>query len=120
MRIGELSRRTGVSDRLLRYYEEQRLLRPARSANGYRVYTETDVTTVRHIRTLLAAGLSTSTIVNLLPCITETGEVLAPTCTRVRADLEKEYRRVSATIQDMRLSQMMLKSILGANAAPST
>jgi DNA-binding transcriptional MerR regulator len=34
MRIGELSRRTGVSQRSLRYYEEQGLLMPARLASG--------------------------------------------------------------------------------------
>ncbi|GAA5178872.1 hypothetical protein GCM10023322_07070 [Rugosimonospora acidiphila] len=57
MRIGTLARETGVSERLLRYYEEQGLLRPVRLANGYREYDESDVTTVSHIRALLAAGL---------------------------------------------------------------
>jgi DNA-binding transcriptional MerR regulator len=46
MRIGELSRRTGVNERLLRYYEEQGLLRPDRLPSGYRVYAESDVQTV--------------------------------------------------------------------------
>jgi MerR family regulatory protein len=36
LRIGELSRRTGVPTRMLRYYEEQDLLHPERDANGYR------------------------------------------------------------------------------------
>ena len=43
MRIGELSRRTGVPERLLRYYEEQDLLHPQRLPSGYREYTEEDV-----------------------------------------------------------------------------
>jgi hypothetical protein len=34
MLIGELSTRTGVSQRLLRYYEEQGLLSRARDPNG--------------------------------------------------------------------------------------
>jgi hypothetical protein len=39
MRIGELSRRTGVPTRMLRYYEEQDLLRPEQAANNYRCYS---------------------------------------------------------------------------------
>ncbi|HYN94964.1 MAG TPA: MerR family transcriptional regulator [Pilimelia sp.] len=114
MRIGELSRRTGVSERLLRYYEQQRLLLPARSANGYRSYSERDVATVRRIRTLLTAGLSTSTIVNVLPCVTENGEFLTPTCSRTRAELEDERRRISAAIEDLQVTRTILESVLGA------
>ena len=36
MRISELSRRTGVSIRSLRYYEQKRLLCARRLSNGYR------------------------------------------------------------------------------------
>jgi MerR family copper efflux transcriptional regulator len=40
MRISELARATGVSPHALRHYERLGLLRPARSANGYRDYPE--------------------------------------------------------------------------------
>ena len=40
--IGELSCRTGVPARLLRYYEEQDLLHPERDGSGYRSYREAD------------------------------------------------------------------------------
>ncbi|MEU6192280.1 MerR family DNA-binding transcriptional regulator [Streptomyces sp. NPDC047061] len=40
MKIGELSHRTGVSTRLLRYYEQQGLLHPSRLPNGYRDFHE--------------------------------------------------------------------------------
>ncbi|WP_304451483.1 MerR family transcriptional regulator [Nocardiopsis sp. YSL2] len=68
MLIGELSERTGVSRRLLRYYEEQGLLDSTRSANGYRVYDPGAVRTVRHIRAMLDMGLTTQVIAALLPC----------------------------------------------------
>ena len=42
-RIGELSRRTGISAQLLRAWEHRYgLFHPARSAGGYRLYTEED------------------------------------------------------------------------------
>ena len=78
MLIGELSRRTGVHAHLLRYYESQGLLTPARSAGGYREYAEEALVTVTQIRKLLEAGLSTSAIGFLLPCVTGTAPVLEP------------------------------------------
>ncbi|WP_067485230.1 MerR family transcriptional regulator [Actinomadura hibisca] len=72
MLIGELSRRTGVNTHQLRYYESQGLLEPDRGLNGYREYGEDAILTVRQIRNLLEAGLSTQTIEYLLPCATGT------------------------------------------------
>lgn len=72
MKIGEFSKRTTTSPRLLRYYEEQGLLTPARSDNGYRVYTEHMVDRVVQIRGLLDAGLPTSIIRDVLPCLDNT------------------------------------------------
>lgn len=58
MRIGTLSRRTGASVRMIRYYAAHGLLEPRRSANGYREFTEDDVAIVEGIRCLLASGLN--------------------------------------------------------------
>jgi DNA-binding transcriptional MerR regulator len=67
VRIGELSGRTGVPARLLRYYEEQGLLQPERDASGYRSYTAADAGRVRQLRGLLEAGLTTEIIRRILP-----------------------------------------------------
>jgi DNA-binding transcriptional MerR regulator len=69
MKIGDLAEATGVSTRLLRYYEEQGLLHPERSANGYRSYEFTAVEIVKQIRALLHAGLPTEVIRCALPCL---------------------------------------------------
>jgi DNA-binding transcriptional MerR regulator len=59
MRIGELSRRTGVSPELLRAWEQRYgLLRPTRSDGGYRLYSGDDEDRVRRTRALIAGGLS--------------------------------------------------------------
>ncbi len=69
MRIGELSERTGVSRRLLRYYEAQNLIQPNRSDNGYRDYDPRLVDRVAQIRGLLDAGMPTRVIAMILPCL---------------------------------------------------
>lgn len=114
MRIGELSRRTGVSERLLRYYEEQHLLQPERSPSGYREYSEADIGVVRRIRSLLAAGLSTTTIAAVLPCVREEGERLVPTCSVMLADLTQERRRIIQAINDLQASREALDTVIAA------
>jgi len=59
LRIGELSRRSGVSPELLRAWERRYgLLRPERSAGGLRLYAAADVERVRLMREHLAEGFA--------------------------------------------------------------
>ncbi|GAA4602531.1 MerR family transcriptional regulator [Actinoallomurus liliacearum] len=114
MRIGELSRRTGVHERLLRYYEEQGLLHPERRPSGYREYSDTDIDTVRRIRSLLAAGLNTSTIATILPCLRDDGDRLVPTCSDLLADLHRERDRITRSIADLQTSLGALDRVIAA------
>ncbi|MEV5985318.1 MerR family transcriptional regulator [Streptomyces sp. NPDC052051] len=114
MRMGEMVRRTGVSERLLRYYEEQGLLAPERLPSGYRVYGDADVDTVRRIRALLAAGLPTATIAQVLPCVRDDGAGLAPVCPDLVAQLRGERERITHAIKDLQASQGMLDTIIAA------
>ncbi|MFI6287170.1 MerR family transcriptional regulator [Streptomyces sp. NPDC051018] len=114
MRMGEFSRRTGVSQRLLRYYEEQGLLRPSRKPSGYREFSEEDITTVRGIRILLGAGLSTATIAELLPCMVDDGLILAPGCPGMLPDLNRERERLDEAVADLLTARATLDSIIAA------
>ncbi|MFI7640243.1 MerR family transcriptional regulator [Nonomuraea sp. NPDC049400] len=115
MRIGDLAHRTGVSRRLLRYYEEQGLLRPVRMPNGYREYGEPDVAAVRHIRTMLAAGLPTAVIARLLDCVHDDGDRMVPTaCPGMVSNLRRERERISATIEQLQTSQRALDTMLAS------
>ena len=59
LRIGELSRRLGVSAHVLRAWERRYgLLHPQRSASGYRLYSQADEDRVRRMQAHLARGLS--------------------------------------------------------------
>ncbi|MFA1538753.1 MerR family transcriptional regulator [Actinomadura monticuli] len=113
MRIGELASTTGVSRRLLRYYEDQGLLHPARLANGYREYDDADVTAVRHIRALLTAGLPTAAIAGLLHCVRdEDGRTVPSPCPTMITKLRQERSRITETITRLRTSQQALDSFL--------
>ena len=59
LRIGELSRRVGVSDHVLRAWETRYgLLAPVRSPGGFRLYSDSDEHRVRRMQFHLAQGLS--------------------------------------------------------------
>jgi DNA-binding transcriptional MerR regulator len=59
LRIGEFARRVGVSPELLRAWERRYgLLRPVRSAGGFRLYTAEDAARVARMRRALDEGLS--------------------------------------------------------------
>ncbi|MGW4809600.1 MerR family transcriptional regulator [Kitasatospora sp. NPDC004272] len=99
MRIGELSERTGVSRRLLRYYEEQELLVPERSTNGYRVYDGRCVDRVLQIRGLLDSGLPTRVIRQILPCLTTQVIHISGATPETIATLERERDRLAERIE---------------------
>ena len=59
MKIGEVAKKTGVSLRTIRYYEELRLIVPrTRTRGGFRLYHEETVTRIRLIQSLQELGLS--------------------------------------------------------------
>ncbi|MFF2810530.1 MerR family transcriptional regulator [Streptomyces sp. NPDC058000] len=110
MRIGELARRAGVSARVLRYYEQRGLLCAGRDANGYRTYDTDAVETVTRIRELLATGLNTESIRDLLPCA-QGGPGLNP-CTFSCGVVERQMAQLDAEIAELQ----QRRAALGAYA----
>ncbi len=66
IRIGDLARRTGLTIRTIRYYEELGLLESVkRVENGIRVYTAEDERRLRFIQRLKVLGLSLQEMISL-------------------------------------------------------
>ena len=67
MNIGTLAHRTGLSPKMIRYYERIGLVvPPARTANGYRIYGENDFHTVHFIERARHLGFRVEGICRLL------------------------------------------------------
>lgn len=113
MRIGELARRTGVSERMLRYYEHEGLLKPKRTDSGYRDYSPGEIDAVRRIRVLSSAGLKISNIRMLLPCVLGAAPVFHP-CAEVRAALLHEAEKLEAKLSHLSESRQIVASLLHA------
>jgi DNA-binding transcriptional MerR regulator len=117
MQIGELAARTGVPDRLLRYYEERALLTPRRTPGGHRVFEEADVERVATVRALLAAGLTTEMIAIVLPCTELRDGELRGTCPEMAAHLARHRARLTASISRLEQSRDALDKVRVAPAS---
>ncbi|MFI1990892.1 MerR family transcriptional regulator [Actinoplanes sp. NPDC020271] len=114
MRIGDLATKAQVSVRALRYYEEQGLLASTRSDSGQRHYGDKAVNRVQLIQQLYAAGLSSKTIAELLPCV-DAG-VSTP---ESRERLLAERDRINTQIADLILTRDRLNEIIDVTSRPN-
>ncbi len=111
MRIGELAARTGASVRSLRYYEEQGLLHAERSYSGQRNYDEGAVGRVNLLRQLYGAGLNSTTIAALLPCVDAPSTGLTEESIAL---MEREHARLGRQIDDLVTTQAQLAYLVDA------
>lgn len=58
MNIKEVSKRAGLPPKTIRYYEDIGLIRPQRSANGYRVFQQRDLHKLAFLARARALGFS--------------------------------------------------------------
>jgi len=115
VRIGELSRRTGVSPELLRAWElRYGLLEPSRTVGRFRLYSEADIALVRRMRANLDAGLSASEAARV--ALAERSQVDSPGLSEAADDLARSlesYDDVGAQAAlDMLLAAFSLDTVV--------
>ena len=117
MRIGELSRLTGVSLESLRYYEQAQLLNPPlRSPSNYRVYGEEHLEQVRFIRHCRSLDIGLSEIRQLLLLRSQPQQ----SCLSVNALLDAKLAQVEQRLAELTRLQQELQQLRGRCSAPAS
>jgi len=117
VRIGDLAEQTGASVRSLRYYEEQGLLVADRTTSGQRTYPEDAVARVRLLRQLYNAGLSSTTIATVMPCVDSPS---ARSTQATIAVMEREHARLGTQIDDLVATRAQLAYLITAASECAT
>lgn len=109
--IKELSAKTGVSPKTIRYYESIELLpAPSRAANGYRLYNETDLERLNFIRRARALDFTLEEIAAIL-AFRERGE---PPCCFVMTTIQQRVAAIEARIHDLQRLHQELAALYEA------
>lgn len=105
---------------MLRYYEAQGLLHPGRTRAGHRTYTPAHARIVKHIRSLVAAGLTTSTIARVLPCLLDDGTAVPATCPVLINTLKDELSALEMTLATLADARTTLAQLIASSTRAAT
>ncbi|MGN6578674.1 MAG: Cu(I)-responsive transcriptional regulator [Bordetella sp.] len=101
MNIGQAAQATGISAKMIRYYESIGLIVPAgRTASGYRTYTEQDLHTLRFVRRARGLGFSVEQMHELL-ALWRDRKRASSDVKRVALQHVEELERKAAELQQM-------------------
>ena len=109
MKIGELSKQTGVKVETLRYYEKQGLLEPvSRTASGYREYNKESLKQLLFIQKAKTVGFSLKEITELLTLRVERDQ---HSCKDVKNIAEQKITQINNKINELNTMRQALHKI---------
>ena len=109
LKIGEVSRRSGVGIEALRFYEKQGLLgNPPRTESGYRLYGEEVLERLEFIKRAQVLGFSLAEIARV---IAEKHAGQSP-CSEVREIVRRRLRELDARLKEMQRYRKELAAAL--------
>jgi Cu(I)-responsive transcriptional regulator len=111
MNIGDAAERSGVSAKMIRYYESVGLLEAAgRRANGYRDYADTDIAMLQFVRRTRDLGFSLEEVGALLALWRDRGR----SSREVRRLAERHLHDIEIRITELRAVSRTLKRLVHA------
>jgi len=111
VKIGQVSKITQISARMLRYYEGKGLLFPHRHDSGYREYTSDMVETVQKIKILSEIGFTLEVIRPLLGCTVQKSKD-QPICSAMKQNIENKINEIDFKIKELNKVKESLYSYL--------
>lgn len=112
MNIGEISNRTGLPAKTIRYYEDIGLVSPPRDPNGYRSFGETELHMLAFLGRARALGFSVEDCRSLLTLYKD--ETRASS--EVRAIAKDHLKRIEEKIADLREMEATLSTLIASCA----
>lgn len=111
MQIGKFAEVTGVSVRMLRYYENMGLLNPARNPSGYRLFSSNDVEVVKRIVMLNRTGMNLDVVRHLLGCVSSNNHGPAP-CDALKVKVRQHIDKIDGQVKELNESRELLAGLL--------
>lgn len=109
MNISQAAKHSGIPPKTIRYYESIGLLPPqVRSENGYRVYSESDITTLRFIQRARGLGFAVKEVEALLALWRDTERASAD----VRAVAQRHIGEIDHKIAELQTMRATLQHLV--------
>ena len=109
MNIGQVAKHSGISAKMIRYYEDIGLIEPVKRSNaGYRIYTAQDLKTLGFIKHARELGFASEQIKELLSLWRDTGRSSA----EVKQLASQHMQTLTAKIQSLQdMLQVLQQSV---------
>ncbi|MEU1643294.1 MerR family transcriptional regulator [Micromonospora zamorensis] len=98
--VAEAARLVGLSTHTLRYYEQERLVRPARNASGYREYSASDLRRLVFLTRMRLSGMTMTDLKRYISLV-EQGPEHRHGRRRIMRD---QHDRITRQIRELRLA----------------
>ncbi|MHA6326919.1 Cu(I)-responsive transcriptional regulator [Roseivivax sp. CAU 1753] len=115
MNIGDVSRRSGLPAKTIRYYEDINLISPQRSANGYRTFREQDLHKLAFLGRARALGFGIEDCRSLLKLYEDTDRTSAEVKQIAREHLTEIERKIEELTEMRRTLTHLVQACAGDN-----